>query len=217
MATFAIVLSGCGVMDGSEIHEAVACMLALERAGMTYQCVAPNMPQTQVIDHILNEKMTETRNVLVESARIARGNILDMATIVSGDFAGAIYPGGFGCVLNLCDFFLAGADHHVQSDVLNFAQAMAKANKPQGFACIAPALIAKIYGPGVAMTIGSDLATAEAMVAMGNDHHCVVNATDIIIDAKHKVVSTAAYMSASNIAEVFDGIDKMVRAVVAFT
>ena len=118
--------------------------------------------------------------------------------------------------LNLCDFAIKNIDHHVQADVLNFARAMAHANKPQGFVCIAPVLIAKIYGPGVAMTIGSDVKMAETMKAMANDHH-LTQATDIIIDEQHKVVSTPAYMLASNIAEVFDGIDKMVRALITLS
>ena len=216
MKKFAVVLSGCGMMDGSEIHEAVACLLALTRAGVAYQCVAPNITQRQVINHLTNEKLSEERNVLIEAGRIARGQVQDIALVDTNDFAGAIYPGGYGAALNLCDFAITGVNHQVQADVLSFAQAMANAHKPQGFVCIAPALIAKIYGAGVMMTIGSDPDTIAVMTAMGNEHH-VVNATDIILDEKHKVVSTPAYMAASNIAEAFDGIDKLVRCVVSLS
>lgn len=216
MKKIAVVLSGCGVMDGSEIHEAVACMLALDRAGATYQCIAPDIPQTQVINHVTNEKMGNSRNVLIEAARIARGNIKDITSVSASDFDGAIYPGGYGAALNLCDFAVNGINHQIQKDVLAFAQAMKKSNKPQGFACIAPALIAKIYGPGVNMTIGSDAGTAEVMQQMGNIHQ-VVKATETVVDEKYKVVSTPAYMSAQNMAAVFDGIDQMVRQVISLT
>ena len=213
MKKVAGVLSGCGVSDGSEIHEAVACLLALQRAGASYQCIAPNVEQSQVMDHFKNQAMSgATRNVLVESARIARGDIKNIATVNANDFVAAVYPGGFGVVTNLSDFAKKGADCEVQKDILAFAQAMAKASKPQGFACIAPALIAKVYGPGIKMTIGFDAGTQAVMKTMGNQHQEAA-ATEVVVDEKHKVVSTPAYMEAKNIAEVFDGVDKMVQEV----
>lgn len=211
MKKVAVVLSGCGVQDGSEIHEAVACLLALQRAGAHYQCVAPNINQTQVVNHVTKEAMHETRQVLIEAARIARGDIHDISNVNSDDFSAAVYPGGFGAATNLCDFATKGADCTIEKHVLHFAQAMAKAGKPQAFACIAPVMIAKIYGPGVRMTIGHDANTQAVMKAMGNVHQ-EASANEIVVDEQHKVVSTPAYMEAKNIAEVFDGIDKMVKA-----
>lgn len=213
----AVVLSGCGVMDGSEIHEAVACLLALEKAGVHYQCVAPNMTQTHVVNHLDNQiKTSEKRNVLEESARIARGNIKDIATVNIEDFDGVVYAGGYGAALNLCDFAIHGTVHHVQKDVLNFAQAMAKAKKPQGFACISPVLVASIYGPGVKITIGSDESVIESLEKMGNVHQCALG-NDIVVDNQHRVVTTPAYKETPHMTEVFDGIQKMVNQVVKFT
>ncbi len=214
MKKVAVILSGCGVLDGSEIHESVACMLALTRAGVAYQCLAPNILQTQAINHLNQEKLPEVRQVLAEAARLARGDIRDIASVSANDFSAALYPGGYGAAVNLCDFASSGVGHHVQTDVLNFAQQMATTHKPQGFICIAPILIAKIYGPGVNATIGSDPAMVAAMLAMGN-HHQIAQVTDIIIDETHKVVSTPAYMLANNIADVFTGIERLVQAVLA--
>ncbi len=210
----AVMLSGCGFLDGSEIHEAVLTLLALDRAGVQIQCLAPDIEQRQVVDHISGQPSAETRRVLIESARIARGNVLDVAQANARDYDALIFPGGFGAAKNLSDFAEKGADCTVQSAVLAFAQAMAKAGKPLGFICIAPALIPRIYGAGAALTIGNDSTTAAAITQMGGQHHnCPVRAT--VIDRERKIVSTPAYMLAHSIAEAADGIERLVKEVVA--
>lgn len=210
MKKIAIVLSGCGVFDGSEIHETASVLIALAQAGLPYQCMAANIEQTKVINHLTKEPSNEKRNVLVESARIARGNIIDINDAKIEDYAAAIYPGGFGATCNNSDFATKGAQMSVQKDVLHFAQAMAKANKPQGFVCIAPVLISKIYGPGVEQTIGCDADVAAKIAAMGGEP-VKAKVNEAVVDQAHKVVSTPAYMLAKNPAEVFEGVQELVK------
>lgn len=208
----AVILSGCGVYDGAEIHESVLTLLRLDQRGAVVQCFAPNVAQLHVVDHYSGDEMDETRNVLVESARIARGQIKDVKELHVGDFDAVILPGGFGVAKNLSDFVVSGANCSVQADVLNATQAFVKAGKPVGLMCIAPALAAKIFGAGVICTIGKDHDTAAALVQMGAEHHeCEVS--DIVEDAQHKLVTTPAYMLAQSISEAAAGINKLVDRV----
>ncbi|WP_211197817.1 isoprenoid biosynthesis glyoxalase ElbB [Permianibacter fluminis] len=211
----AIVLSGCGVYDGAEIHESVLTMLALARAGVAYQCLAPNIAQAHVVNHLSGQPSAgETRNVLVEAARIARGDIVDIAKANPSDYAALFFPGGFGAAKNLCDFAFKGADCSVQPDVLKFARAFAEAGKPVCFVCIAPAMIPRIYGDGARGTIGTDADTAAAIEQMGGVHvSCPVR--EFVVDEQRKIVSTPAYMLAQNIGEAADGIEKAVKATLA--
>jgi len=208
----AVVLSGCGVFDGSEIHEAVLTMLALSCAGVTYQCMAPNINQTQVVNHLTGQVAEgESRNVLVEAARIARGDIIDIAAADSHDYAAVFFPGGFGAAKNLSDFAFKSSACQIQADVLRFAKAMAAANKPACYVCIAPALLPRIYGEGVKLTIGNDQDTAQAIEAMGGEHiDCPVQ--EFVVDSARKLVSTPAYMLAQNLAEAAAGIEAAVEA-----
>lgn len=208
----AVILSGCGVYDGSEIYESVLTLLRLDQRGARVQCFAPNIPQLQVIDHYRGEEMQESRNVLVEAARLARGNIKDVREGRVEDFDALILPGGFGAAKNLSDFAVSGAHCTVQPDVLAFAQAFAQAGKPVGLICIAPALAAKIYGPGVVCTIGNDPDTAAALTRMGAQHEvCAVD--EIVVDTQRKLVTTPAYMLAKSIGETASGINKLVDRV----
>lgn len=208
----AVVLAGCGVYDGSEIHEAVLTLLALENEGATYQCFAPNIPQMHVVNHLTGEVMNESRNVLVEAARIARGNIKDLKEADVKDFDALVVPGGFGAAKNLCDFAVKGADMTVLPDLLKFAQAMREAGKPVGLICIAPAMSARIFGAGVECTIGNDAETAAAITAMGGTHvNCPVEKA--VIDKRNKLVTTPAYMLAGKVSEAAAGINACVRDV----
>lgn len=208
----AVILSGCGVYDGAEIHESVLTLLRLDQRGAKVQCFAPNVEQLHVIDHYRGEEMNGTRNVLVESARIARGNVKDVREARVEDFDALILPGGFGAAKNLSDFAVSGANCTVQPDVLAFTQAFARAGKPIGLMCIAPALAARIFGEGVRCTIGSDADTAAALAKMGASHQdCTVE--DIVVDSRHKLVTTPAYMLATSISEAATGINKLVDEV----
>ena len=212
----AVILSGCGVYDGAEIHESVITLLRLDQRGAQVQCFAPNITQLHVINHLTGEEMPESRNVLVESARIARGNIKDIREADVEDFDALIVPGGFGSAKNLSNFAVEGAGCSVQPDVLALTEAFAEAGKPVGLICISPALAAKIYGPGVTCTIGNDADTAAAMNKMGATHaDCAV--TDIVEDKARKLVSTPAYMLAQSISEAASGINKLVDRVLELT
>jgi enhancing lycopene biosynthesis protein 2 len=215
MKKVAVVLSGCGVYDGSEIHEAVLTLLALDQRGINYQCFAPNIPQLHVVNHLTGEVAAgETRNVLIEAARIARGEVRDLAQASAADFDALLVPGGFGAAKNLCDFAVNGSAMQVQPDFLRFAQAMHKAGKPIGLICIAPAMAAKIFGAGVECTIGSDAETAATITAMGGKHiACPVEKA--VIDKRNKLVTTPAYMLAQRIGDAAKGIDECVEAVLA--
>lgn len=210
----AVILSGCGVFDGAEINEVVLTLLRLEQQGAQYQCFAPDMAQHHVVNHITGEEMSETRNVLVEAARICRGAIKDVRELDVAAFDALILPGGFGVAKNLSDFAFKGADCSVQADVLAALKAFAAVGKPVGLECIAPALAAKVFGAGVQCTIGNDADTAAAVEASGAQHQaCVVS--DIVEDAQCKLVTTPAYMLAGSILEASQGINKLVDRVLA--
>jgi enhancing lycopene biosynthesis protein 2 len=212
----AVILSGSGVYDGAEIQESVITLLRLDQRGAQVQCFAPNIAQLHVINHLTGEEMPESRNVLVESARIARGNVKDLRDADVEDFDALIVPGGFGAAKNLSNFAIEGAGCTVQPEVLALAEAFAEAGKPVGLICISPALAAKIYGPGVTCTIGNDADTAAAMNKMGATHEeCAV--TEIVEDKARKLVTTPAYMLAQTISEAASGINKLVDRVLELT
>lgn len=213
MKKIAVLLSGCGVFDGSEIHEAVLALLAIAKAGASYQCFAPDMPQLHVINHAAGAVAEdESRNVLVESARIARGEIKPTTALDVREFDGLVIPGGFGAAKNLCDFAVAGAEAQISPLVTEFIGQFITANKVVGFICISPVMMPLLYGAGVKGTIGTDADTAAAFNAMGGDHQSA-SVADVIVDVEHKVVSTPAYMLAGNIVEVHTGIEKLVANV----
>ncbi len=208
----AVILSGCGVYDGAEIHESVITLLRLDQRGAEVQCFAPNVTQLHVVDHYSGDEADETRNVLVEAARIARGNIKDVRELHVADFDALIMPGGFGVAKNLSDFALSGAKCTVQADVLSAAQAFVKAEKPVGLICIAPALAAKIFGAGIVCTVGDDHETVATLEQMGAVHkECEVS--EIVEDPRHKLVTTPAYMLAQSISQAAAGINKLVDRV----
>ncbi len=210
MKKFAIVLSGCGVFDGAEIHEATLTMLAIMKQGAGYEIFAPDISQHHVINHITGEEMNETRNVLVESARIARGNIKDLKEYNASDFDALIFPGGFGAAKNLCDFAFKGADCTVNEDVLQAVKQTADKKKPIGALCISPVIMAKIFGD-IELTIGQDAGTAEAVEKMGATHK-QTNHGDVIIDKKNNVFTTPCYMLDANILEIARGASNIVKA-----
>lgn len=215
MAKVGVVLSGCGVYDGSEIHEAVITLLTLDRAGATAVCMAPNMEQG-IVNHLTGESVEgASRNVLEESARIARGNISDIADIKADDIDALILPGGFGAAKNLCDFAVKGSDCEVHPEVARLVREIVAAKKPLAAICIAPTLVSKVLGNDKLahqLTIGTDEGTAQALTAMGSTHvNCPVR--EFVIDKENKLVSTPAYMLAGRISEAADGIEKTVNAI----
>lgn len=209
-----VILSGCGVYDGSEIHEAVFTLLAIDANGAEAVCMAPDMALAEV-NHLSGEATGATRNVLVESARIARGKIRNIAEVTSSDLDAVILPGGFGAAKNLCDFALKGAGASIQPEVARLLKEMAAAKKPIGAICIAPVVVAALLGKECSpeVTIGNDAGTAAAVNATGSRHvDCPV--TEFVVDRKNRIVSTPAYMLAGRIGEAYEGITKTVKAVI---
>ncbi len=215
MANVAVVLAGCGVYDGAEINEAVLTLLSLEQQGASYQCFAPDKEQMHVINHLTGEPVPgESRNVLVEAARIARGNIKPVTEASAADFDALLVPGGFGAAKNLSNFAVAGADMEVDPDFLALARGFHAASKPIGLICIAPVMSAAICGEGAACTIGNDADTAAAITAMGARHlECPVS--EARVDEANKLVTTPAYMLAGSVSEAYSGISDCVREVLA--
>lgn len=215
MAKVGVILSGCGVYDGSEIHEAVITLLALDRAGATVVMMAPDMEQA-VVNHLTGEPVEgASRNVLEESARIARGNISDIANVKATDIDALFIPGGFGAAKNLCDFAFKGPDCQVHPEVARLIRDIVAAKKPLAAVCIAPALVAKVLGNDKLahqLTIGTDEGTANALSSMGATHvSCPVS--EFVIDKDNKIITSPAYMLAGSIKEAAEGIEKTVNAV----
>jgi enhancing lycopene biosynthesis protein 2 len=215
MTKVAVVLAGCGVYDGAEINEAVLTLLCLEQQGASYQCFAPDIQQMHVINHLTGEPAEgESRNVLVEAARIARGNIKPLTAADAADFDALLVPGGFGAAKNLSNFAVAGAEMAIQPDFLQLGHAFHAAGKPIGLICIAPVMAAAITGEGTRCTIGNDADTAAAINAMGGKHlECPVS--EARVDVEHKMVTTPAYMLAGSVSEAYSGIGECVKEVLA--
>ena len=216
MKKVAVILSGCGVFDGSEIHEACAALLALHRHGAQAVACAPDIAQMHVIDHAAGEPAAgESRNVARESARLVRGEITPLADMDPTAVDAVLLPGGFGAAKNLSDFAFKGKDARVREDVAALVNAMVGAGKPVGAICIAPAMVAKaLEGKNPEVTIGSDEGTARAIEEMGGAHRaCTVDM--IHVDEKNRVVTTPAYMLGPGIKDVAEGIEKLVEKVLA--
>ncbi len=210
-----VLLAGCGVFDGAEIHEAVLTLLFLDRAGAAIRCMAPDIDQHHVINHLTQQESPEKRNVLVESARIARGEIQDVAGVRADDIDALIIPGGFGAAKNLSDFAVKGPDCQVHPEVQRLLDEMLDQAKPVGALCIAPAtLVRAVARRSPRVTIGNDTGTAAAIETMGGAHaDCSVS--DICLDEANRIVTTPAYMLGPGIKEVASGIEKLVGKVLA--
>jgi enhancing lycopene biosynthesis protein 2 len=209
-----VLLSGCGVLDGAEIHEAVLTMLALDRAGAEIVCLAPDRDQAAVVNHLAGTPQGERRNVLVEAARIARGKIRDVASVSAAELDAIILPGGFGAAKNLCTFAEDGPAAKADPAVAKLLRDLHAARKPIGALCIAPAVVAAVLGKAAApeLTVGTDEGTGKALEAMGA-RHVRTPVTDVVVDRRNKIVTTACYMLATRISQVADGAEKAVRAV----
>jgi enhancing lycopene biosynthesis protein 2 len=219
-AKVGVLLSGCGVFDGSEIHEAVSILIALDRRGAQVTCMAPNVQQDEVINHLTNKpEKGQKRNVLEESARIARGKIRDLATVNPNELDALLLPGGFGAAKNLCDFAGRGAEMKVIPQVERLLKEMHAARKPIGFACISPVIAAAVFGrmnSRPRLTIGSDAATAEAINKMGGEHHNV-GWTEVQVDEENRLVSTPCYMNDVGPWVVYQGAERMVEEILRMT
>jgi enhancing lycopene biosynthesis protein 2 len=207
-----VVLSGCGVYDGSEIHEAVSLLLALDQQGAEYQCMAPDSPQTGVVNHLTGEAESVSRNVLQESARIARGKIVALDKVRVSEYDGFAFPGGYGAAKNLSSFATEGPQCTVHPDVKRLIEVASDAGKPLCFCCISPVVAAKVLGHKgePSLTIGNDSATASAIATMEATHE-ERKVNEALVDQANKIVSTPAYMYDASISQVFAGIEQAVK------
>lgn len=209
----AVILAGCGVYDGSEIYETTLTLLRLDQLGIGYHCFAPDLDQHQVINHVTQQaSQGETRNVLEESARLARGDISPLSELDAGHFDSVIVPGGFGVAQNLCDFALEGESMQVLAPLKDVLDAFREDGKPIGLICIAPVMVPRLLGEGIAVTVGHDPGVAGAISAMGGLHRsCSV--AEIVVDFENRVVTTPAYMLATRISEAATGVFKLVERI----
>jgi enhancing lycopene biosynthesis protein 2 len=210
MKKFAVILAGCGVYDGAEIHEAVMTMYAVMKNGAEYQLFAPDIAQHHVVNHLTGNEMPETRNVLVESARIARGKIKPLAGLEMSVFDAVIFPGGFGVAKNLCSFAFRGADCDVNPQVAKVIRDAVSLRKPIGALCISPVILANLLDE-VEITIGDDTVTVGAVQKMGAKH-IITTHGQVVTDPKHKVFTTPCYMLDATILQIAEGADNIVKA-----
>ena len=209
----AIVLAGCGVFDGAEIHETTMTMLAIHQAGGTYQCFAPDLDQMHVVNHLNGKEMGESRNVLVEASRIARGDIKPLDELDMKDYDAIIFPGGFGVAKNLCSFAKDGPDCKVDTEVERVIKDTHEKKRPIGALCISPVLITRVLGD-VQVTIGSDPETMQAIGKMGGTHKETTHG-QVVVDDKHKVYTTPCYMLDSNIGQIYEGASGVVKKIMS--
>tara|TARA_B110000263_G_scaffold63243_1_gene54480 strand:+ start:3084 stop:3746 length:663 start_codon:yes stop_codon:yes gene_type:complete len=216
MNKIGVVLSGSGHQDGSEIHEAVFTLLALSKTDVEVIIMAPDMDQFHVINHLNGkEETSESRNILVESARIARGNIVDVASVSGSQLDALIFPGGTGMAKNIFDYHMAGINCTVISDVQRLVVEILEAGKPLGAICIAPVMVAKILeylGRTGTVTGGCNIEINNDIKAMGINT-IEVGAEEIVIDEENKIITTPAYVEAQSMSEAFTGIEKLVNKV----
>ncbi len=213
----AVILCGSGYKDGSEIRESVLTLLALSEEGASVQCFAPDDLQFDVVNCLTGDTIKgETRNMLVESARIARANVLPIQKLNASEFDGIILPGGFGAAKNLCDFAFKGSEGSVRPDLMSVLKDFHTHKKPIGAICIAPAIIALAFkGEGLSLTLGEESDAAE-IIKLGHNH-IVCPASECVIDRPHKIVCTPAYMyDNASLADIFKGIKSLTREILAF-
>ncbi len=218
MPTVGVVLSGCGYLDGAEIYEATLTLLSLDRRGVAYQCLAPDLPQMHVVNHKTGEVTSESRNVLVEAARIARGKIEPLSDDWLDKLDAVIFPGGFGAAKNYCDFAVNGESCTMHPLVESFVRKAVQTKKPIGVICISPVVLARAlkgldFHPQ--LTVGKVSGASQAVDSFGS-HHVECAVTDCVVDHKLRVVSTPAFMFSARISEVAIGIDKLVEQIAAY-
>ncbi|MEI6883629.1 MAG: isoprenoid biosynthesis glyoxalase ElbB [Bacteroidota bacterium] len=208
MKKFAVVLAGCGVFDGAEITETVLTLLAIEKAGASAGCFAPDTEQYHVIDHLQGKPSPEKRNVLTEASRITRGNVKPLSEFRASDFDALIFPGGFGAAKNLCSWAYEGDNARVNPDVERAVKAMHEAGKPIGAMCIAPVILAILF-KGAKLTTGQDPASAGFIEKQGNINITTDHA-QVVIDPVHKLFTTPCYMLDATMGQIEEGTRNIV-------
>ena len=219
MKKIAVILSGCGNRDGSELQESLGLLLAIDRRGWQYQCFAPEgifevVPHVDVVDE--EEEGTvldmEQRDIFVESARIARGNIKPLSEYNSADYDALALPGGMGAARNLSTFAFDGPQMEVIDGVTDALLETFRSKKPIMAMCIAPTVVAKVLGKyGVNITLGADDNAAATMAKGFGCNMVACGPTDVCVDDEHRILTTPAYMAATHISQIFDGAENMIE------
>ncbi|MEG1555103.1 MAG: isoprenoid biosynthesis glyoxalase ElbB [Bacteroidales bacterium] len=212
MKKFAVIMCGCGSMDGTEIHEAVMTLLAIDRKGCSYTIFAPDANQYHVMNHYTQEVMEETRNMLVEAARIARGTIHPLSDFNAHDFDALVFPGGFGAAKNLFNYAIKGANATVNPEIATIIKDFHALKKPIGALCIAPVLLAKVLGD-ITITVGTDQATIVDVKKFGATH-INTQKTEVIADKQNMIFSTPCYMLPASISDIADCAQNLIDSIV---
>ncbi len=220
----AVLLSGCGVYDGAEIHESVLTLLALDKLGAEVICTAPNLSQHHVVNHLDGSEQAETRNVLVEAARIARGNIKALNELDLAEIDAVVMPGGFGVAKNFSQWAFQGPDGDIAEEIKQFIVSVVKAKKPLAALCMSPAVVAKALqdsGVSVSLTVGTTAADSPYDIQAISDglqatgaHAVMAPVNEIVVDKTHRIISSPCYMMSASIAQVQQGIEQACQALV---
>ena len=213
--SIAVILSGSGNQDGSEIHEATLTLWAIHKNGAGYQCYAPDIPQHHVLNHLTGKEMNESRNVLIESARIARGNIKNLADFDHTEHDALVIPGGLGAAKNLSSFAFDGKNCEINTDVERAVRQMVQAHKPIGALCIAPVILAKVIDDAL-ITIGQSADVIETINSMGARHEATMQG-EVVVDSIRKLVSTPCYMLEARVDQIGDSADKLIQEILQLT
>lgn len=215
MKKIAVILSGCGNRDGSEIQETMSVLLAINRMGMQYVCFAPEM-NFEAVDYLSGLKTKEERNVLTESARMVRGQVKALNLYKAEDFDALVFPGGMGAALNLSDFGTKGEDMEVNVEIRKAIERTYELHKPIAAICIAPVILAKVLGKnGICLTFGKECEASKVAEKLGA-RHIQSGATEVVVDRKHKILTTPAYMVAENISQIFEGGNNIIKELKTF-
>ena len=214
MKKFAVILNGCGHLDGSEIHEAVMTLLAIDRNGCSYTIFAPNRPQYHVINHVTRQPMEGSRNMMIEAARIARGEIQEISAYSPADFDALVIPGGFGVAKNLFTYAFDKVNASVLPEIKKAIVDTKNAHIPIGALCISPVLLAKILG-NITVTVGTDTATIHDVEQMGASH---VNTqqTEVISDKQNMIFTTPCYMLPATISDIADSAENLIETMLEY-
>lgn len=212
MKKFAVVLSGAGVRDGAEIHEAVLTLLAIKKHGAEYEVFAPDVKQHHVVNHVTGKEMKEDRNVLVESARVNRGKVTSLDQFHARSFDALIFPGGFGVAKNLCTYAFDHSKCSVNADVEKAIKDMVSLKKPVGAMCISPVLISRVLG-NVEVTVGDDEGTIKDVELMGATHKKTTHG-EVVKDSHLPIYTTPCYMLDASIVDIESGTSNLIKAII---
>lgn len=214
MKKVAVILSGCGFLDGAEITEAISTLIAIGQQGAEYRVFAPNK-EVDETNHLTQKPTGQRRNVLQEAARIARGDIQPLEDLKASDFDALAFPGGYGAALHLCNFAQQGSGGQIDPEVARVVKEFAASRKPIAAICIAPAIMALALGSkGVNVTIGEDAGTASEIEKTGAKHqNCAVE--KFVVDSVNKVITTPAYMyGTAKPHQIFEGVSGAIRELI---